>query len=395
MKDRMFALVLAALCAALLVTPRAAWAHKPSDSYMIVKRGPGAALDVRWDIALRDIDDAVGLGKSRAAGEAVQWSDIDARRTQLAAWAFGRLAFTAAGAKCTLTPDTSRAALAEHSDGAYLVLGARASCPELRDVVLHYDLLFDIDAQHRSVVRVESSTPGTTSESDGSVVVATASRRELSLDRGLGLALDPSAPAVGGVRAFAHIVLEGVHHILSGYDHILFLTALLLPAVLRRERKTWLPRDAWRPVLVDVTKVVTAFTVAHSLTLGLAGLGLVSLPSRFVESAIAASVMVAALNNVFPFLPLDRWTAAFVLGLMHGFGFSSALADVGARGTALVTTLFGFNLGVELGQLSIVALLLPIAFFLRNRRIYTPVVLRFGSLVILSVAGVWFYQRAF
>lgn len=387
-KPMLLACWLALVSAALvLLAARDARAHKPSDSYLVLNRTE-SGFDLRWDIALRDIDDAVGLGNSSSAN--VRGSDLEEVRAAISAWAFRGIAFragafdAAGNAECTVTPNAAPLALANHSDGTYLVLRGSVRCAASETMRLEYNLLFDIDAQHRSIVRVENA---------GAAIVLVASERQRSL------ALpDPSGSGVPAVAA-AHrgfgIVREGVFHILTGYDHILFLVALLLPAVLRREGRAWLPREAWRPVLFDVTKVVTAFTIAHSFTLALAGLGLVSLPSRFVESAIAASVMVAALNNVWPFLPLERWTAAFVLGLMHGFGFSSALADVGASGTTLVGTLFGFNVGVELGQLAVVAVLLPLAFWIRATKLYTPVVLRFGSATIMCVAGVWFVQRAF
>ena len=115
-------------------------------------------------------------------------------------------------------------------------------------------------------------------------------------------------------------------------------------------------------------KVVTAFTVAHSITLSLAALGVISLPSRLVESAIAASVVLAALNNVCPVVYGGRWIIAFCFGLIHGFGFASVLTDLGLPQDSLLLALVAFNLGVELGQLAIVAVFLPIAYALRGRR---------------------------
>ena len=163
-------------------------------------------------------------------------------------------------------------------------------------------------------------------------------------------------------------------HIWAGFDHILFLLSLLLPAVLvpsadfrrgvgRRSR-------ASETAFWDVLKVVTAFTVAHSITLSLATLGVVSLPSRLVESAIAASVVLAALNNIRPVVHGGRWIIAFCFGLIHGFGFASVLADLGLPQGSLLLALVAFNLGVELGQLAIVAVFLPLAYALRDTLFY-------------------------
>ena len=142
-------------------------------------------------------------------------------------------------------------------------------------------------------------------------------------------------------------------------------------------------------------RIVTAFTVAHSITLSLATLGLVTLPSRIVESSIAASVVLAALNNVYPVAHGRRWMVAFGFGLLHGFGFASVLVDLGLPQGALALALLGFNLGVECGQLAIVAAFLPLAYAVRRSWFYRRVVLLGGSLVIAVVASVWFVERAF
>jgi hypothetical protein len=196
-------------------------------------------------------------------------------------------------------------------------------------------------------------------------------------------------------RQFLVFLREGVWHIWTGYDHILFLLALLLPSVLRREAGQWRGVDGLRPAFVNIFKIVTAFTVAHSLTLSLATLQIVRLPSRVTESAIAASVVLAAANNLWPFIRERGWMVAFAFGLIHGFGFANALSDLGLVHGTLALTLVGFNLGVEAGQLVIVCLFLPAAFALRNTRFYQRPLLHFGSALIIVVAGVWLMERIF
>ena len=178
-------------------------------------------------------------------------------------------------------------------------------------------------------------------------------------------------------------------------DHILFLVSLLLPAVLVRARSAWQPGASFRSALIDVAKVVTAFTLAHSITLSLAALSIVVLPSRFVEAGIALSVVLAALNNLFPVLANGRWIAAFGFGLLHGFGFAGALQDLGLPADSLALSLFSFNLGVEAGQLAIVAVFLPLAFALRSTWAYRRVVFAGGSFVIAAIATIWLVERAF
>jgi hypothetical protein len=270
-------------------------------------------------------------------------------------------------------------AVASHSDGSYAVLRFEARCAGAATRLgLDYRLFFDLDPQHRGIVRIDAagtSRTQTMSSSDHVHVFELAD--------------------AGRAQQLRSIVKQGVVHIWLGYDHILFLLALLLPSVLRREGKTWHVVPTLRPAVIDVLRIVTAFTIAHSITLSLAALGVMTLPSRLVESAIAASVVLAAVNNVVPVLRQDRWMAAFLLGLMHGFGFSSTLMDLDLPRSNLVLTLFGFNAGVEIGQVAIVAVFVPLAYAARNTTAYRRVALVGGSIAIALVATIWLVERAF
>jgi hypothetical protein len=175
---------------------------------------------------------------------------------------------------------------------------------------------------------------------------------------------------------------------------VLFLLALLLPAVLRRDGARLEGVADIRGALMHVVRVVTAFTVAHSVTLSLATLRLVRPPSDLVEIAIAGSVLLAALNNLRPLFGRREWIVAFVFGLVHGFGFAGVLAELGLPAGALALALVGFNLGVEVGQLAIVLVFVPVAFGLRETWAYRTLVFRFGSLVVAGIAAVWMVQRS-
>ncbi|AFE05784.1 hypothetical protein COCOR_04349 [Corallococcus coralloides DSM 2259] len=366
-----------ALILAVVLLPFAALAHKPSDSYLHLDRA-GDGFTGRWDVALRDLEEVLVLD---ADGDgAITWSELRGRQTDVAGYALTRLKLSAEGAACPLTP-ASTMRVVRHSDGAYAVVDFTAVCstaPRVLDV--DYALLFDRDPQHRGIVRVGSDGAG-----EPLVLSATRHTAQVSLE-----GLSPWRP-------FGQMVHSGVEHIWAGVDHLLFLLALLLPSVLRRDPATgrWVPVGDFGSAMKDVVKVVSAFTLAHSLTLSAASLGWVALPSRLVESAIAASVIVAALNNVFPLMDRTRWLAAFALGLLHGFGFASVLADLELPAGSLAVTLFGFNVGVELGQLACVAVFLPVAFLLRDTRVYRRALLVGGSAVIALVACAWLWERAF
>ena len=173
------------------------------------------------------------------------------------------------------------------------------------------------------------------------------------------ITVSAASPATG--TAFTAAVHLGSRHIAQGADHLLFLTMLLLPAPLV---------GGLRRSSVRVVHVVTAFTVGHSLTLALAGLGYVSAPARLVESLIALSILVSAIHAVRPLTPNgERWIAAS-FGLMHGLAFASLLGHLGLTRGSLVTNLLGFNLGVELVQLTVVALLMPSLLLLSRTPLY-------------------------
>lgn len=351
-----------------------AQAHKPSDAYLSLT-ADNAAIDVRWDIALRDLDYAIGLDGD--GDGVITWGETRARREAITAYARARLDIAADGAACPL--DVSELLIDRHSDGAYAVLTGAAACPA-RPVRLDlgYRLFSDIDPQHKGLLRLVSGARTQTA-----IFSPEAARQSFAL---------AETPLL---KQFSAYFLSGVEHIWTGYDHILFLLSLLLPAAAIRVGRQWLPQASLRVAFLDVAKIVTAFTLAHSITLALATLQFVQPPSRLVESAIALSVIVAALNNVYPLIRDNRWAVAGCFGLLHGFGFASALIDLGLPRAAMALALVGFNIGVEAGQLAIVALFLPIAWRLRDGWIYRHAMIGGGSVAIAVVASVWFVERAF
>lgn len=358
----------------LLLAARPAVAHKPSDSYLTLD-ARAATVQGQWDIALRDLDHAIGLDAD-GNGE-ITWGELRARHDAIAAYALARLSVQADGAACPLA--AGEQLVDEHTDGAYTVLRFEARCPApAKALAVGYRLFADLDPQHRGLLNLQSAAG-----SRSAVFSPQAAEQSFEL------------AALGGLAAFGQYLVEGVWHIWIGFDHILFLVSLLLPAVFVWRAARWEPVAGFREAFVDVLKIVTSFTVAHSITLSLATLGVVELPSRVVEATIAASVVLAALNNVFPLVHGRRWVVAFGFGLIHGFGFASVLADLGLPQQALVLALLGFNVGVELGQLAIVAVFLPLAFALRRTALYRRGVFALGSWAIAAVSAGWFADRAF
>jgi hypothetical protein len=358
--------------AALFGLAAGAHAHQGSDSYLSLKVD-GQSMTGQWDIAVLDLARVIGLD---ADGDGnITRSELEAKRAEIERYGLSRLRLEVDDAECPLRITSQL--VDTFSDGAYHILHFVVDCTAApKTLKIDYRAFFDVDAQHRGLLRLEC---------DGRVQTGVFS---------------PEKPEQlfeltgrSRTRQFLAFVNEGAWHIWRGFDHILFLLALLLPSVLKREPDGWRVVEHFRPALVNVLKVVTAFTVAHSTTLTLATLGIVRLPERLVESTIAMSVIFAALNNIRPIFPERGWILAFCFGLLHGFGFANALFDLGLAGGTLALTLVGFNLGVEAGQLAIVALFVPPAFAWRNSWVYRELTFRFGSVVIVLLAATWMVER--
>ena len=154
-------------------------------------------------------------------------------------------------------------------------------------------------------------------------------------------------------QSFPQFLILGVEHILTGYDHLCFLLGLLIAG----------------GALRDIFKIITAFTLAHSITLALATLNLINIPSRIIEPMIAVSIVYVGIENLLRRDLRRRWMLSFGFGLIHGCGFATALRSlgIGSNGGGIAVPLFGFNLGVEFGQLAIAALVLPLIWKLKSQ----------------------------
>ena len=377
------ALAIAALVAVIGVGPAAA--HTLSDGYVDLAID-GRTVTGRVDLAARDLHDALGLDGDRDGR--LRWREVEAGADRIRGYVVDHVGLRSRAGACVVT--AGALAAIDRADGVHVAVAVTARCPGPADpLTIDYRAIFAIDARHSGLLHVHGAggSAAAVVRGPGSITLATGD--------GTGVA--------GFVRA-------GVWHIWIGFDHVCFLLALLLPAVLYRggarapdlgrlgglggaAGAAWQPRERLTDVVREVLGVVTAFTLAHSITLALAALGWVQLPGRLIEVTIALSVAAAALNNLVRGVDA-RWAVAFVLGLVHGFGFSSALAGLGLPGRGLVAALLGFNLGVELGQAAIVAVFLPLAFALRRTRLYR-VFLVVASLAMAGLALHWAFQRAF
>ena len=357
----------------MLLAGSFARAHIASNGFLTLNI-EGARISGSIELAIRDGELAVGLDHD--GDGKVTWRELQAGQDSLQKYAQGHLRLSGNGRPCRMQFEALK--VNERVDGSYLWLPLRADCgTALERLSVEYSLLDAEDPSHRGLLTLTSNGAAQTAVLGG--------------DRG---ARRFELQQVSFWPAFAEYLRAGIWHIWSGIDHLLFLLSLLLPAVLLRRRNRWEAVPLAAPAFFNIVKVVTAFTLAHSITLSLAAFDVIRLPSRLTESVIAASIIVAALNNVFPRVTEGRWRIAFAFGLLHGFGFASVLAEMGLPQGARLAALVAFNLGVETGQLAVVLAVMPLAYLLRATAFYRRGVMPWGSTGIACLALFWFVQRA-
>ena len=358
----------------LIAASASAFAHKASDSYLWLKL-EGPTLSGRWDIALRDLDYAIGLD---ADGDAqITWGEVRAQQPAITAYALSRLRVQRGGSACALR--SRDLLIAEHSDGGYASLVLAGDCPDAGSPLeLDYRLLFDLDAQHRGLLNLDDGTAGTRTGI-------------FAPDRPV-LRFEAASSSLG---VFLQYLGEGIRHVWTGADHLLFLAGLFVPAVLRRTRGGWQPVDRLGTALRETAGIVTAFTLAHAATLSLAATGAFSPPTRLIESLVAATVLFAGLNNLVPMVHRRLYLLAGGFGLIHGAAIAGALIELGLPASGRVWALLAFNLGVETAQLVLIAVIVPITFRYRAVAGFRNWVLVPSSAFVAIAGLVWLIQRAF
>ncbi len=361
----------------LLLLGSTAYAHQFSTAYLMIH--PDArtqTTSAEYRIAIRDL--AIVAPVPLDAERHITWGAIRTHQADIIDVLNQEMIWTQDQHPCITDVDASPFAIDHIAGLAYLVLTTRISCHGQSPDHLDYHVLENIDAGHRLVINISQPFAAGTAQSwitaDGSIALA--------------------SNAVTQTSSMLSYLKEGIHHILTGYDHLLFLLCLLLPSVYLRRNDTWVPVDAAWTTIKKTLWIATAFTLAHSITLSLAALQVLHLPSRLVESSIAFSIAIAALNNLYPkLLGAHHVRIAFGFGLLHGFGFASALSDLPIHLGAKLLALLTFNLGIELGQISCIVLFLPLALSLRHLKAYRVIGLRLGSMIACVLAIYWMIER--
>lgn len=362
--------VLLAAGASLLVSA-AASAHANGAGHLRVEAQDDAGgMLATWEIAAADLELPLALDED---GDGVITSaEILARRPAIAHFVAPRIVIRRGGEACRVS--VGEIAGREREAQIFVSLQLPAACARAGAVEVSTDLFFGSPG-YSTLLDVRTSHGNF-----GSV---------LTLAQATWI--EPSV--VSWTASLLRFLREGFRHVLIGYDHIAFLMLLLLPSVLRRTNTGWSAATRPREVVYTLVKIVTAFTIAHSISLGLAATGAVQVPSQPVEIAIAASIVVAGLLNLFPAASHWRLRLAFGFGLIHGFGFANALREIGADDVPVAPMLAGFNLGVETAQLAIVALALPVLWLLSRTPRYARHVMPSLSVATAMAGAFWLAGR--
>jgi hypothetical protein len=365
----------------LFALPSTGHSHTLSDSYLHLSV-EDQHIRGHWLIGVQDMELAIGLD-SNADGR-ISWGEIQQQSERIRSYAISRLELSVGARPCPL--DIGNLMVEQLNAGMFLHLPLTALCQSPGDVKVDYRLLFDIDTSHRGIMNLQADN-----------------QTYVRLFSPVNTTHILNAETSSGISHLWTFLLEGVWHIWIGLDHILFLVALLVPVVFgmdhkKRDTKTGYTNDSHTQMdvrrLIEIVKIVTAFTIAHSVTLILAALHIVMLPDRLVESVIALSVAISGLNILYPVFRGHVWKFAFGFGLVHGFGFAGVLSDLLLPTQLFISSLLSFNIGVEIGQLVIVLVLVPALVLLGQKPVTRTPTLVVAGTVITGFGLMWLLERS-
>lgn len=347
-------------------------AHQLSTAYANLQINDQGLITGEWQVRLYDLEQAIGVD-SDGDGK-LRWHELQTRSDGVNHYLAKQLSIHRGESKCTLAL-SDEWKIDSHFNESYLLVPLRAQCALAGAIQINYNAFFKEDAGHKLLLNQHSGA-ATSSR------VLSDNQREIIWDVANG----------NTWTTLGEFIYQGMVHIWIGIDHILFLLSLMLTCVLVRRDNQWFAQTSIKRIVINTTWIVTAFTLAHSITLSATALGLLNFSSRWVEVGIAISVFLVALNNIFPLVVRLGWLT-FAFGLLHGMGFAGVLGELGLPADQQLLTVLAFNLGVEIGQMAIVLLLLPLFIFVRKQIWYARYALTGTSIVIALVALQWVVER--
>jgi HupE / UreJ protein len=373
--------------------PQFALAHKPSDAFLVFSQSDSDPLSIEFSVAIKDLDAAledIDADDDRK----ITWGEVNASLPKISRLLTKEVVFS-----CDKVMRESKwvfAAIEKRNDGSYIRFSAQPSTPGCQpgqSVELLYSLFSSIDATHRlMLIRKDLSL--------GSEFVSPhiPSSKPIALER-FNSHSSAGSSAIAGVTPLAQpawwlnffkFIPEGFVHLVTGWDHVAFVLTLVLGV------RVWgkVSRRLNKAALKRLCVVITAFTVGHSITLVLAATGKVTFNAVWIEALIALSIALSAALNLVKLRGVLPAFLPFAFGLIHGFGFSSVLSDMGLGQVAQVWSLAGFNIGIEIGQLFFVGLWVTVQYWLLRWQGYQKWVVQGGSWLLLLAATLLTISRA-
>lgn len=355
----------------ILFSAAVAVAHSSSESFVSLESNKNQ-LTGYWQVSVSDLELALGIDAD--SNGKVTWGELNGRKTALLTYLQSGIQVLQNKQPCPVI--VNDILIERKSRGMFAHFPLTITCNDTINILqFKYNLLFAKDAQHHIVWSVSNGSKYLTG-------VASSSRYLHQLDLN----------NAGWVSGFYDFLLHGIWHIWIGIDHILFVL-LLLFCIEKSLHKNIEKQNTKKTGIQRIIKTITAFTVAHSITLTLAVMEWVSPDSVWIESVIALSVVLTGLNYIYGWVKEKLWPFAFGFGLIHGFGFASALLDLGLSSSNIAINLAAFNIGVEIGQLVIILVFLPVIIFIGYYTQYTKRIMQFSTWGIVILASVWFVER--
>ncbi len=345
-----------------------AYSHTTSTSYLNLDLN-GKNISGVWKTTLNDIHLILHLDQNRDSQ--LIWSEIINQKQKIITEFNNSVSISSNIGLCQFK--IQNLMIERSAATVYLNIPFTTNCLPSSNFDLKYNFLFDQDAFHKTILSIKNYNKTSTH-------ILSYSNREYAYNKN----------TTNSLYQFFEFVIQGIIHVLIGLDHVLFVICLLLSATLLKNKN-----NESTSLISNTFKLITAFTIAHSITLILASTKILSIPPTIIEPVIALSVIVLALLNLINTNNVKHWPIVFAFGLIHGFGFAFVLEEVPIASGTLITSLFGFNLGVEFGQLIIVLVILPALYLMYSRKYYQQLIIPALSIFIVLIGMYWFLERAF
>lgn len=345
--------------------------HELSNGYLTLNSTSDTVLAGELLLKPEDIGRAAGLDIDNNGS--LTWGEVNRHHSLANSYIQSNVIISDNGQRCALS--TAPPSIKNISAESLLAYPLKVTCAKLNELTVQYTGIVADFPTHKLLTSI------TLNDFNG-VYVLDSERTSITV----------SPLNNDWITQFGEMVYQGIWHIFIGLDHILFLVATLLTVNLRRNNSRWESAPSKTRIFKNTVILVSTFTLAHSITLTATALNFITLDSRIVEIGIALSVAITALNNMFPYI-MRLGFITFGFGLLHGMGFASVFGDLNAQSGSLVMNVLAFNLGVEIGQLAIVSLLLPLLLALRNVKVYAKAIMPIASSIIAVIALNWTLQR--